>query len=214
MIPNNLAQYLQPQQAHLAAAVQAQPVQQMLQPAQYVQQAQSFVQQVRHAIMSYSYAYDSQPMGLLLECVCRISIVRLKSSQREEEAKTSFFVRSRTEEENRSDVVLSDMGQQRILISGCKRISDITYRQLRIILSAEDKENYLEHPIPVAPVATPGHPVLPEAMAAHTSWVKGSKDIAAFMLMTIFLEIQQNLTHLGAYDMLQESKSMFAQQAE
>ena len=88
------------------------------------------------------------------------------------------------------------------------------YRQLRIILSAEDKENYLEHPIPTAPVATPGHPVLPEALAAHTAWVKGSKDIAAFMLMTMDLEIQRNLTHLGAYDMLQELKSMFAQQAE
>ena len=88
------------------------------------------------------------------------------------------------------------------------------YRQLRIILSAEDKENYLEHPIPTAPVATPGHLVLPEALAAHTAWVKESKDIAAFMLMTMDLEIQRNLTHLGAYDMLQELKSMFAQQAE
>ena len=88
------------------------------------------------------------------------------------------------------------------------------YRQLRIILSAEDKETYLEHPIPAAPVATPGHPVLPETLAAHTAWVKGSKDIAAFMLMTMDLEIQRNLTHLGAYDMLQELKTMFAQQAE
>ncbi|GJV19480.1 hypothetical protein Tco_1368500 [Tanacetum coccineum] len=30
------------------------------------------------------------------------------------------------------------------------------YRQLRLVLSTEDKENYLEHPIPVAPVAQPG----------------------------------------------------------
>ncbi|PWA76317.1 hypothetical protein CTI12_AA234130 [Artemisia annua] len=66
------------------------------------------------------------------------------------------------------------------------------------------KENYLEHPIPVA---TPGHPVPPEALAAHTAWVKGSKDIAAFMLITMDLEIQRNLTHLVAYDMLQELKS-------
>ncbi|PWA80677.1 zinc finger, CCHC-type [Artemisia annua] len=88
------------------------------------------------------------------------------------------------------------------------------YRQLRIILSAEDKETYLEHPIPAAPVATPGHPVPPETLAAHTAWVKGSKDIAAFMLMTMDLEIQRNLTYLGAYDMLQELKTMFAQQAE
>ncbi|PWA73635.1 zinc finger, CCHC-type [Artemisia annua] len=88
------------------------------------------------------------------------------------------------------------------------------YCQLCVILSAEDKENYLEHPIPAAPVATPGHPVLLEALTAHTSWVKGSKNIAAFMLMNMDLEIQWNLTCLGAYDMLQELKSMFAQQAE
>ncbi|GJZ30794.1 zinc finger, CCHC-type containing protein [Tanacetum coccineum] len=31
------------------------------------------------------------------------------------------------------------------------------YRQLRLVLSTEDKENYLEHPIPAAPVAQPGH---------------------------------------------------------
>ncbi|GJT64070.1 hypothetical protein Tco_1015550 [Tanacetum coccineum] len=30
------------------------------------------------------------------------------------------------------------------------------YRQIRIVLSVEDKENYLEHFIPVAPVAAPG----------------------------------------------------------
>ncbi|GJV80521.1 hypothetical protein Tco_1516391 [Tanacetum coccineum] len=30
------------------------------------------------------------------------------------------------------------------------------YRQLRLVLSTEDKENYLEHPIPAAPVAQPG----------------------------------------------------------
>ncbi|GJR41779.1 hypothetical protein Tco_1309882 [Tanacetum coccineum] len=34
------------------------------------------------------------------------------------------------------------------------------------------------------------------------------------MLMTIDLDIQRNLTHLGAYDMLQELKTIFAQQAE
>nr|GFB05250.1 hypothetical protein [Tanacetum cinerariifolium] len=30
------------------------------------------------------------------------------------------------------------------------------YRKLRLVLSTEDKENYLEHPIPAAPVAPPG----------------------------------------------------------
>ncbi|GKD28626.1 retrotransposon protein, putative, ty1-copia subclass [Tanacetum coccineum] len=44
------------------------------------------------------------------------------------------------------------------------------YRQLCIVLSAEDKVNYLEHPIPAAPVAALGHQVPPEALAAHAAW--------------------------------------------
>ncbi|GKE97201.1 hypothetical protein Tco_1582056, partial [Tanacetum coccineum] len=88
------------------------------------------------------------------------------------------------------------------------------YRKLRIVLLVEDKENYLEHPIHVAPVAAPRQQVPPQALAAHAAWVKGSKEIAAIMLMTMDLDIQRNLTHLGAYDMLQELKTMFAKQAE
>ncbi|GJR89114.1 ankyrin repeat-containing protein [Tanacetum coccineum] len=49
------------------------------------------------------------------------------------------------------------------------------YRQLRLVLSTEDKENYLEHHIPAAPVAQPGQQVPPEALAAHAAWVKGQK---------------------------------------
>nr|GFC44683.1 hypothetical protein [Tanacetum cinerariifolium] len=44
------------------------------------------------------------------------------------------------------------------------------YRQLRLVLSIEDKKNYLEHPIPAAPVAPPRHQVPPEALAAHAAW--------------------------------------------
>nr|GEX45617.1 hypothetical protein [Tanacetum cinerariifolium] len=43
-------------------------------------------------------------------------------------------------------------------------------RQLRLVLSTEDKENYLEYPIPVAPVAPPGQQVLHRAIAAHAAW--------------------------------------------
>nr|GEW96174.1 hypothetical protein [Tanacetum cinerariifolium] len=53
---------------------------------------------------------------------------------------------------------------------------------------SEYKENYLEHPIPEAPVAPPGQQVPPAAATAHA--------------------------HLGAYDMLQELKAMFSKQAE
>ncbi|GJX31513.1 hypothetical protein Tco_0241368 [Tanacetum coccineum] len=45
------------------------------------------------------------------------------------------------------------------------------YRQLRIVLSVEDKLNYLEHPIPAALVpAQAGQQVAPEALAAHAAW--------------------------------------------
>ncbi|GKD80213.1 hypothetical protein Tco_1342834, partial [Tanacetum coccineum] len=83
-----------------------------------------------------------------------------------------------------------------------------------IVLSVKDKENYLDRLIPAAPVAARRQQVPPQALAAHAAWVKGSKEIVALMLMTMDLDIQQNLTHHGAYDMLQELKPMFAQQAE
>ncbi|GKB71549.1 hypothetical protein Tco_0932961 [Tanacetum coccineum] len=88
------------------------------------------------------------------------------------------------------------------------------YQQLRIVLSIEDKLNYLEHPIPTAPVPSqPGQPVAPEALAAYAAWVKGSKEIVGLMLIAIEPKIQRNLENLGAYEMLQELKTLFAQQA-
>ncbi|GJZ51722.1 hypothetical protein Tco_0606237 [Tanacetum coccineum] len=41
------------------------------------------------------------------------------------------------------------------------------YKQLRIVLSVENKLNYLEHPIPAAVPAHAGQQVPPEALAAH-----------------------------------------------
>ncbi|GJV48998.1 zinc finger, CCHC-type containing protein [Tanacetum coccineum] len=54
----------------------------------------------------------------------------------------------------------------------------------------------------------------PEDLAAHAAWVKGQKEVAVLMLLTMDLDIQRNLAHLGAYDMLQELKAMFSKQAE
>nr|GEY13206.1 zinc finger, CCHC-type [Tanacetum cinerariifolium] len=51
------------------------------------------------------------------------------------------------------------------------------YRQLHLVLSTEDKENYLEHPIPAAPVTPPGQQVPHQALAAHAAWVKGQKEV-------------------------------------
>ncbi|GJU79723.1 hypothetical protein Tco_1282088 [Tanacetum coccineum] len=68
------------------------------------------------------------------------------------------------------------------------------YRQLKIVLSIEDKLNYLEQPLLPAPIPPKGEP--PEVLAAHTAWMKGSKEIAGLMLMTMEPEIQPNLENL------------------
>nr|GFA63907.1 hypothetical protein [Tanacetum cinerariifolium] len=83
-----------------------------------------------------------------------------------------------------------------------------------IVLSIEDKLNYLEQPIPSALVAPAGQHVGLEILAAHTTWVKGSKEIVGLMLMTMEPEIQQNLENLHTHEMLLELKTLFAQQAE
>nr|GEV80722.1 reverse transcriptase domain-containing protein [Tanacetum cinerariifolium] len=70
------------------------------------------------------------------------------------------------------------------------------------------------HQIPPAPVAPAGQQVAPEILAPHTAWIKGSKEIAGLMLMTMEPEIQQNLENLHANEMLKELKTLFAQQAE
>nr|GEY02515.1 hypothetical protein [Tanacetum cinerariifolium] len=88
------------------------------------------------------------------------------------------------------------------------------YRQLRLVLSTEDKENYLEHPILEAPVAPPGQQVPPAAATTYAAWVKGQKEVDVLIFLTMDLDIQRNLAHLGAYDMLQELKAMFSKQAE
>nr|GFD20484.1 zinc finger, CCHC-type [Tanacetum cinerariifolium] len=60
----------------------------------------------------------------------------------------------------------------------------------------------------------PGQQVPPAALAAHAAWVKGQKEVDVLILLTMDLEIQRNLAHLGAYDMLQELKAMYSKQAE
>nr|GFA58476.1 hypothetical protein [Tanacetum cinerariifolium] len=88
------------------------------------------------------------------------------------------------------------------------------YQQLRIVLSIENKLNYLKQPIPPAPVAPTGQHVAPKILAAHNAWIKGSKEIAGLMLMTMEPEIQRNLELFHAHEMLRELKTLFAQQAE
>nr|GFA35574.1 zinc finger, CCHC-type [Tanacetum cinerariifolium] len=61
-------------------------------------------------------------------------------------------------------------------------------------------------PIPPVPEAPEGQQVALEILAAHSAWVKGSKEIVGLMLMTIELEIQRNLEPLHAHEMLKELK--------
>ncbi|GJT89030.1 hypothetical protein Tco_1070747 [Tanacetum coccineum] len=89
------------------------------------------------------------------------------------------------------------------------------YRQLQLILSTEDKEKYLEQPIPAAPVGVaPDQPIPSAALTTYNEWVKNQKEIAVMILLTIDLEIQQNLAHLDANDMLIELKALYSKQAE
>ncbi|GJX82329.1 retrotransposon protein, putative, ty1-copia subclass, partial [Tanacetum coccineum] len=54
----------------------------------------------------------------------------------------------------------------------------LKYTQLRLVLSTEDKEKYLEQPIPTAPVAAaPDQPIPPAALATYNEWVKNQKEI-------------------------------------
>ncbi|GKD20446.1 hypothetical protein Tco_1222149, partial [Tanacetum coccineum] len=88
------------------------------------------------------------------------------------------------------------------------------YRNLRIVLSVEDKLSFLEQPIS-AMLIPPARHVLPlDVLNTHSAWVKASKEISGLMLMTMEPDIQKNLEQLGAYDMLKELKTLYAQQAE
>ncbi|PWA53227.1 zinc finger, CCHC-type [Artemisia annua] len=89
------------------------------------------------------------------------------------------------------------------------------YQNLRIILTAEDKLTYVEHPISATHVPpTPDQQVPADVLAAHRQWVKASKDIGFLMLISMTPELQKNLEHFDAYNMLKELKTMFAQQVE
>ncbi|GKC54478.1 zinc finger, CCHC-type containing protein [Tanacetum coccineum] len=88
------------------------------------------------------------------------------------------------------------------------------YRNLQIVLSVEDKLPFLEQPIPAMPVPPEGQVLHLDVLNTHIAWVKASKEIVGLMLMTMDPDIQKNLEHLGAYDMLKELKTLYAQQAD
>ncbi|GJV54181.1 hypothetical protein Tco_1449922 [Tanacetum coccineum] len=88
------------------------------------------------------------------------------------------------------------------------------YRNLRIVLSVEDKLPFLEQPIPAMPVPAKGQVLPSDVLNTYTAWVKASKEIDGLMLMTMDPDIQKNLEHLGAYDMLKELKTFYIDNLE
>ncbi|GJS91620.1 retrotransposon protein, putative, ty1-copia subclass [Tanacetum coccineum] len=84
------------------------------------------------------------------------------------------------------------------------------YRQLWLALSTEDKEKYLEQPIPTSHVAAaPDQPIPPAALATYNEWVKNQKEI-----FVMIQELKELKAHLGANDMLKELKALYSKQAE
>ncbi|GJZ48425.1 zinc finger, CCHC-type containing protein [Tanacetum coccineum] len=81
------------------------------------------------------------------------------------------------------------------------------YHNLWIVLFTKGRLPYLEQPIPtlLVPPARQANP--PDVVTTHQAWVKAQKEIAGLMLMTMNPNIQNNLEHLGAYDMLKELKT-------
>ncbi|GKE11444.1 hypothetical protein Tco_1414995 [Tanacetum coccineum] len=67
------------------------------------------------------------------------------------------------------------------------------YRNLRIVLSVEDKLPFLEHPIHAMPIPPAGQVLPPDVLATHAAWVKASKEIVGLVLMTMEPDIQKNL---------------------
>ncbi|GKE09644.1 hypothetical protein Tco_1413195 [Tanacetum coccineum] len=84
------------------------------------------------------------------------------------------------------------------------------YRNLRIVLRNEQKLHHLEEASPEAPPATATAAV----RNAYTRRVAEQQEVACLMLVSMTPEIQKNLEDRPAFEILQELKTMFQQQAE
>ena len=84
------------------------------------------------------------------------------------------------------------------------------YRNLRIVLKAEQKFYHLEEALPEAPPTTASATV----RNAYTRRSNEQQEVACLMLASMIPELQKNLENLAAFDMLRELKVMFEQQAE
>ncbi|XP_071712822.1 uncharacterized protein [Rutidosis leptorrhynchoides] len=84
------------------------------------------------------------------------------------------------------------------------------YRNLQIVLKSERKLHHLENPLPEAPPETASATV----RNAYTNQYNEQLEVACLMLASMNPEIQRNLMDYNAYDMIEELKTMFQQQAE
>ncbi|XP_071713996.1 uncharacterized protein [Rutidosis leptorrhynchoides] len=84
------------------------------------------------------------------------------------------------------------------------------YRNLQIVLKSERKLHHLENPLPEAPPET----VSATVRNAYTKQYNEQLEVACLMLASMTSEIQRNLMDYNAYDMIEELKTMFQQQAE
>ncbi|GKD45298.1 zinc finger, CCHC-type containing protein [Tanacetum coccineum] len=84
------------------------------------------------------------------------------------------------------------------------------YHNLRIVLRNEQKLHHLEEALPEAPPATATDAV----RNAYTCRVAEQQEVACLMLVSMTPEIQKNLEDRLAFEILQELKTMFQQQAE
>ncbi|GKF93186.1 hypothetical protein Tco_0279905, partial [Tanacetum coccineum] len=84
------------------------------------------------------------------------------------------------------------------------------YRKLRIVLGNEQKFHHLEEALPKASPATATVAV----RNAYTHRVAEQQEVACLILLSMTLEIQKNLEDRTAFEILQELKTMFQQQAE
>ncbi|GJW41522.1 zinc finger, CCHC-type containing protein [Tanacetum coccineum] len=84
------------------------------------------------------------------------------------------------------------------------------YRNLGIVLGHEQKLHHLEEAFHKAPPST----AIVVVLYAYTRRVAEQQEVACLMFVSMTPEIQKNLEDRTAFDILQELKTMFQQQAE
>ena len=83
------------------------------------------------------------------------------------------------------------------------------YRNLRIVLRHEKKEQVLENPLPVEPADNANATI----RNAYQKLIDESNEISCLMLASMEPDLQQQFENIEAFDMIENLKSMFQMQA-